>query len=90
MALDKIAKTYYIRGTFRRGIEKMPASYRREVEYDRNRTSRVNPVDDEVVEFVNPAHVTVSGPHFVTGINKPQALDIGGDDYRHVLTPESF
>ena len=69
----------------------MPASYRREVEYDRGRTSRVNPLvedveqeilDAEVSEFVNPAHVTVTGPHFVTGIS--------GEDYRHVLTPESF
>ena len=82
----------------------MPASYRREVEYDRTRTSRVNPpvdvekeiTDAEVGEFVNPAHVTVSGPHFVTGINKPEALDaevvggIDGEDYRHVLAPESF
>ena len=50
----------------------MPASYRREVEYDRKRTSRVNP---EAETFVNPAHVTVSGPHFVTGINKPEALE---------------
>ncbi len=78
----------------------MPASYRREVEYDRSRTSRVNPpvdveqaiADAEVAEFVNPAHVTVSGPHFVTGINKPEALDtdIDGEDYRHVLEPEYF
>ena len=68
----------------------MPASYRREVEYDRTRTSRVNPpvdvekeiLDAEVSEFVNPAHVTVTGPHFVTGIS--------GEDYRYVLTPESF
>ena len=64
----------------------MPASYRREVEYDRNRPSRVNPPEDdfeaaladEVHEvFVNPAHVTVSGPHFVTGIN-PEALEDRG------------
>ncbi len=65
-------------------------AYRWALQYDRRTPSRVNPLvdvekeitDAEVAEFVNPAHVTVSGPHFVTGIS--------GEDYRHVLTPESF
>lgn len=57
-------------------------NYRWALQYDRNVTSKVNPEDDfeaaladEIHEvFVNPAHVTVSGPHFVTGIN-PEVIE---------------
>ncbi len=34
--------------------------------------------EEQGTEFVNPAHVTVSGPYFVTGINKPEALEDRG------------
>ena len=60
----------------------MPANYRREVEYDRSRTSRVNPVED-IEQAILDAEVAE--------LEMASVLDsIGGDDYRHVLTPESF
>ena len=56
----------------------MPASYRREVEYDRTRTSCVNPPIEDVEQAIADAEVA----ELLTGID--------GEDYRHVLEPEYF
>lgn len=55
----------------------MPASYRRDVEYDRTRTSRVNPPVDVEKEITDAEVGEV-------------AEGIDGEGYRHVLAPESF
>lgn len=58
----------------------MPASYRREVEYNRNRPSRVNPSVD-VEQAILDAEVSE-----VSEVGE----GIDGEGYRHVLAPESF
>ncbi len=83
LGLDRITKCYYIRVHFRRGMN-MPASYRREVEYDRTRTSLVNPPPESWEEFLDM--LGVDERQLVTKL--PDHID--GDDYRHVLEPESF